>query len=132
MWVIYSLAVLHFAASWRRSSGRRLVSTGCFAIAASADNYRVNVVSGDFLGDGAQGHGLAGAGGDLVAVGAAEIALIRAGQDQAFLLSDEVHHGLNLLLAGAWVYGLKLDPVYGGGDGFPCGQVSGFEEGVKV
>jgi hypothetical protein len=84
------------------------------------------------FGDSAQGYALAIAGVDLVAEGGAEESLIGGCQDQSFLLPSEIHHGLDLFLAGARVDGLKFDAVNGDGDGRACWQVGGFEVGVKV
>ena len=86
----------------------------------SRDN--VHSPAGNGLADSAQGDGFPIAGGDLVAEHRAQEVLIRAGENETFLFSLEVHDGLDLLLAGARVHALEFDLLHGGGYDFSGGQ----------
>jgi len=104
--------------------------TGLFI--RQTDNDRIHSSAGNGLADGAQGDRFAIAGGDLVAERFPEEVLVGAGKDEPFLLSLEVHDGLDLFLARARVNGLEFDPVNGSGHDLAGGQVCGLEVGVKV
>ena len=115
------------------------IGRGCLAesgwhlsLARYSDDDHIHTAAGNSLADGAQGDRFAITGSDIVAEGGAQKVLVGAGQDETFLLSLEVHDGLDLFLAGARVNGLELDAVHGGGYGLTWGQVGGFEIGVKV
>ena len=51
--------------------------------------------------------------------------MICARENEPFLFSDEIHYRLDLFLTRAGVYGLELDPVYGGGEAFGGGPAAG-------
>ena len=51
--------------------------------------------------------------------------MICACENEPFLLSLEIHHGFDLFLTRAGVYGLEFNPVYGGGEATGGGPAAG-------